>query len=328
MWAQDEWKTFKAWNAWRSGGRPSPRPTFLWLTQTGSNKRKVPAWAWQLRSEYLHANPSQPAPSHDRPYSRWTLDQIGGFGLRIAWMFTQGGRFGRTTPREFIELIKNAKDPITGAPLRFVSIEGYPASNDGELSNEPFMDDLIYYGHKAGKQVRLWERTDLISGFDHIVGMLERHPGFDVYEADLEDMERADASIAAKFATHPLTKDMPRTTLYAGMGDAHYYWPWIEAEFAAGTQAYAHENGFEGKPGHPVPPGITESMDRDCWWRGCYLIRGLDGKCSIPMIAVNQEGDGGLAHQLSTLEPFAGHGGIEWAETMSREDWALLGVRV
>jgi hypothetical protein len=305
-----------AWIGWVAIGKKPPRPPFIW--------KKVPQYAWVIWGEYQVAHPKpQPDPKPppaDRPYSRWTLEQIGGFGFRLAWVFRDGARTGGYTPTSLVERVKNAKEPHTGKRIRYLSIEGAPQCNPNPETNEPYFEEFITACHAAGIQARLWERTDDVD-WAHVEYMMDTYPGFDVYEADLEDFPVKDPTIPKKFAAKYPGK--PRSTLYAGMVDASFYTDWINADFAAGTQSYSHETWPDG---HPVPPGIAGAMNQDCWWRGCWLIKGLNGLCSIPMIGVNQEGDGGVERQLPCVKDFDGNWGIEWFESCEDVDLKVFGI--
>jgi hypothetical protein len=322
-WCLAEWERYVLWMAWIDNGKKPPRPPTFWA--------KVPDWAWTLNGEYrkAHPKPHPPPPPGQvaEKHSRWTLDQVGGFGFRLSW----GLANSQWTVQEVVDLVCRMKEPHTGKPVRALSLERHPE----EAKNDPFHLPLKAACHAATTwagtklQYRLWERCDQGNTWEGIQDSMDRFQP-DVYEADIEDFPM-DATLPIKFAAkYP---DQPRMTLNAGFpgpelteSQIHpWYLPVADGggDFACGTQAYSH-SAWQG--GVPPVPGRAGQMDRDAYWRGVPLCAIGGGLHSYPMIGLNQEGDGDLASQLGAVEMFAPHYGIEWLESCNGADLKLLGV--
>lgn len=295
-----EWEKFDEWAAWVDSGRKTPRP-MVWLAVPPDhwpNHPEVKLDAWTLGRLKL-AHDRKPPVQHDKPgpppaaRSPWLNPPWLKTGSYITWGFVTG----EFTPEQ---IARKAYDHGYG----WQSLEGFPAVQGG-LDNESYHDRLRTALHTLGLAYGIWERSDQMR-VQQAVDIVRAHRP-DFYEADIETFPLAIPDFPAQFAT--AFPGLPRRVLIAGMPDASFCKPWIDAGWDCATQAYTGPN----------PQQTALNMDNDARWRGWGL--NASGHHTWPVLEINADGGKPLAAQLPDVAPWGRAIGVYADEFYTEADW-------
>jgi hypothetical protein len=289
---------FQEWEHWRQGLRK---------TRPAAAPKRIPAWAWvKLAAD---AKPKPPPPAAPVAEVWWPNAPWHKRVLYTTWGFTSG----QFTPEQ---LAAKAAVKYRGG----IAIEGFPAdatSTDGH-DNTPHVAPLRDACHAAGIPFSLWNRTDQMTVDQVLTQITDWKP--DAYLADVEvDWGRAENTTIPAAVAKEFPK-LPRAVIIAGMPDAQYVKPWIDAKFDCCTQAYWRADGQ-----------VVGGTDRDAYWRGWPPWKVIDASKpmeegalhTFPCLEAGAEGAPHLRDQLSTVAAWGEAWGVYAAELMTDDDWSI-----